>query len=620
MKPFLCTLAACLSLAATLMAQVPYSYAPATPAQEELSGLGGNKNQFVQGLVCFDPAADPALARMKGLKILGVRCYMRAAYAQARQKRSAILASSGKPSDVIRTTYTDFVEGWNDVLFDEPIVIGDEAIYLGAQAYETIGTPYPLVAYAPATVPHSCFINQGKKSWEEYTDRGTLLIAALIEDAAAPMMENTAYAQNTTHPQTVAPAADFEGGLYIHNFGSTPLNSFEIAMLGQGDEVPATRAITLPQPIGGRESAVITTLLHSGTAEGTAATWQATVSKFNGEAAQGGRPGLSTLYVTFDNFIRTPLIEEFTSQPCINCPQMAYFLEKALADYDQPYVYLAHHSGFADDVFTCDADRAITYVFGGYENEYNPAIMYNRAVLEGESTIVQGVRDMSPTPYTEALTKAAAMPAMASIDISVADDGSVNVSGRVARDLRENSLYLSCALVEDGISAVTYKQKGLTGDPDAPADLQDVFRHNGVILHSYSAAAGDLLDINDEGLFEVSYPAPAEVKGFDGTRRRIVAIVHPTDKGNLRNNTALNAAQLIVDDDATAIKGIISDSHDAKLFSGTAHDGKTDAPCTYDLSGRKIGGANCTTASGANPRSLKPGIYIRGRQKIAIAR
>jgi hypothetical protein len=234
-------------------------------------------------------------------------------------------------------------------LFEEPIVIGDEAIYLGAQAYETIGTPHPLVAYAPATVPHSCIINQAKKSWEEYADRGTLLIAALIEDAAAPMMENTAYVQNTTHPQTVAPAADFEGGLYIHNFGSTPLNSFEIAMLGQGDEVPATRTITLPQPLGGRESTVITTLLHSGTAEGTAATWQATVSKFNGEAAQGGRPGLSTLYVTFDNFIRTPLIEEFTSQPCINCPQMAYFLEKALADYDQPYVYLAHHSGFADD-------------------------------------------------------------------------------------------------------------------------------------------------------------------------------------------------------------------------------------------------------------------------------
>jgi len=582
-------------------AQIPYSYAPSTAQPEDFSALGGNKNEFVQGLVRFDPATDPALARMKGLQIRGVRCCLRAAYAQARQKRSAILASLGRPENNVRTVYTDFAEGWNEVLFDEPLTIGDEPIYLGLQVYETIGTPYPLMTYAKATVPQSCIVNLAKKSWEEFTDRGTLLIAAIVDEAAAPLLERTAYAQNTTHPQTVAPDADFEGGLYIHNFSSTPIQTLDVAMLGEGAEAPTVRHLSLDAPIGPYESTLITASLHSGTAEGTAVRWQATVEGVNGEAAQAGRPGVSSLYVTYDNFIRTPLVEEFTSQYCINCPQMAYFLEKALEAYDAPYVYLSHHSGFADDVSTCAPDREIVYVFGGYENEYNPAIMYNRTVMEGENGIVQGIRDMSPAPYTEALEKAATMPAMAEVEIVSATTNGVHVVGRVARDLIDSELYLSCYLVEDHISAQRYPQKGLTGVPDAPADLQDVFRHNGVILHHYTSnAAGDRLAIDSDGRFDVTFPAAEDVEGFGGTERRIVALVHPIDKNNLRKNTVLNVTQAYL---TTGISGV--------------NDNGTENIEIYDLSGRKVSSLRQgESLSGRLP--IKAGVYIVGHRKVVV--
>ena len=52
-------------------AQQPYGYAPAAVQPEELTALGGNKNEFVQGMVLFDPATDPALGRMKGKTIKG---------------------------------------------------------------------------------------------------------------------------------------------------------------------------------------------------------------------------------------------------------------------------------------------------------------------------------------------------------------------------------------------------------------------------------------------------------------------------------------------------------------------------------------------------------------------
>lgn len=576
-----------------LCSQVPYGYASGSPAAEDLSALGGNKNQYVQGLTKFDPSQDPVLRKLKGREVKGVRCYVRADYKQARQKRSGILASESKPDNIVRQTYADLTEGWNDVMFEEPYVISDEPFYLGVQAYETLGTPYPLVAYAKATVPQSCLVNQAKSSWEEYTDRGTLLIFALLDDDAVAAFDHAAYAQNTTHPQTVAPDQDFTGGLYIHNFTPYPIDNLEIAMQGEGAAEPTYKDIELPEMLEAFGSTVITAQLRAGSTESTTADWTCRVTYLNKALAQNARPGVTKLYVTKDNFQRVPIVEEFTSQRCVNCPQMAYFLEKAFEQYDGPYVYLSHHSGFADDVFTNEADRAVVYVFGSYENEYNPAIMYNRAMLEGEDVIVQGIRSMSPTPYLEALTEAAQMPAMAEVDIAE-DNGSVTVSGRVARDLVSQPLYLSCYLVEDGITTDQYPQMGMD-DADAPADLKNVFRHNGVILHYYNSdPVGDLLSVEENGRYSVTFPA-VEKTGFGGTARRLVALVHKVNKSNLRDNQVLNAAQLL-------------------LTSGiNIQELETRNADVYDLSGRKIP----TPREGLGV-GLPKGVYIQNGKKVVM--
>lgn len=583
-----------LPFVSSVWAQQPYGYAPGVVSNEEISGLGGGINEFVQCMTLFDPSSDPAIARMKGKKVLGVRCYLRADYKQARQKRSAVLASQGSVGSSVRTQYVDFTQGWNDVLFDEPITIDDQPLFLGFQVYETIGTAYPVVIYTAANVPQSCYVNLNKKRWDEYTDRGTPLIQALVEDEAAACFERTAYAQNTTHPQTVAPDRDFQGELYVHNFTSEPIQSIEIAMQGEGASSPTLRTITLPTPLPAYGSTIVSAQLRAGTTESTTATWTATVTQVNGQEVQPGRPGTTQLYVTYDNFIRTPLIEEFTSQRCVNCPQMAYFLEKALQEYQGDYVYVAHHSGFYEDVFTTQPDREILYVFGGYENEYNPAIMYNRAILDGETKIIQGVRDMSPEPYKQALALAADMPAMAEVNIE-SDDAQLTVSGRVARDLVGKPLYLSCYLIEDGISTDDYPQLGMN-DADAPSDLADVFRHNGVILHYFTAdAIGDLLNTETNGSYSVTFPM-VEKAGFGGTARRLVAFIHKVNKDDPYDTYVLNAAELNLDDE-DGIQPI--DNGQWTIDNG--------ADAIYDLSGRRV-------FQGQLPK----GLYIKGNRKILM--
>ena len=419
---------------------------------------------------------------------------------------------------------------------------------------------------------------------------------ALFDESLSSNFEHVAYAQNTTHPQTVAPERDFTGGLYVHNCSTEPITSIEIAMQGQGATVPTLRTIQFDKPIEAYGGKVVEASLRSGSDEGTSVDWTATVTKINGNEAQAGRPGTTKLYVTYDNFIRTPLIEEFTSQRCIACPQMAYFLDKALDEYEGNYVYVSHHTGFQEDVFTTQPDREILYVFGGYENEYNPAIMYNRAILEGENQIIQGIRDMSPTPYLEALALASNMPAMAEVNIE-ATESAVRVSGRVARDLISTQLYLSCYLVEDGISTDNYFQKGMD-DADAPADLKDVFRHNGIILHYFTKEAiGDLIETDEKGLFDISYPN-VEKAGFGGTGRRLVAFVHKVNKSNFGDNYVLNATETRLGADG------IRDVENAKRETRNE---------MFDLSGRRL-----PSDFKAQSSNLKKGVYISNGRKILV--
>ena len=264
-------------------------------------------------------------------------------------------------------------------------------------------------------------------------------------------------------------------------------------------------------------------------------------------------------------------------------------LEKALQEYQGDYVYVAHHSGFYEDVFTTQPDREILYVFGGYEYEYNPAIMYNRAILEDENQIIQGVRDMSPEPYKQALALASNMAAMAEVNIE-SDNGQVTVSGRVARDLVGKPIYLSCYLIEDGISTKDYPQLGMD-DADAPSDLKDVFRHNGVILHYFTTEAiGDLLSTEANGSYSVTYPM-VDKSGFGGTARRLVAFVHKVNKSDPYDTYVLNAAEKNLDDDDRIIS--------------VDYGQRNESDIMYDLSGRMV----------SNPQK---GLYIKGNKKILL--
>lgn len=600
----------CGILAATAQTSSPrYGFAPEQCDSTLRKWQGVGENGFIAGAICLDPITDPAVARLRGHRITGVRCYLKHAYEQSRQKRSLIFHTSVDLNETPTQKICDFAEGWNNIYFDQPVTIGDDAIYIGLQVYETIALGFPLGAYDPVSVEGGCWINLKKEGWKSYTDRGTLMIYALLDDEAAPLLENSVFAQTANAPLVVEPSKDFAGEVSFHNCSSTPVSSLTLQMLGEGDTEPTFQDITFDTPLSAYEGRVLPLPVHVGSKTGTNQWLELTVTEVNGSEAQAVRPGVTWHYVTHDAFVRTPLVEEFTSQLCVNCPFMAYYLDKAIEQHTLSDVaYVAHHAGFQKDAFTKPVDEALCFLFGPGSSSYNPAVMFDRIVPVGQEVPVISAKVAEVEPYADALKQAALRPAMASVDITADGDAtgiSCRVSGRINAEMANSGipLYLSVYLAEDSITTDKYPQYGMDGE-GAPADLQDRFRHNGVIRHNFcTVPTGDLLSLDADNSYSVDFPAASVAADWNLRNCRIVAFVHQFNTSLMRVNEVLNAANLPIAK-TTGIDAATTTGHLPQAFVGNDRRIRTSDPAVaftvYNLEGRQ-----------QNPaQALTPGVYL----------
>ena len=174
-----------------------------------MTAIGSGANAFMEAAIRIDPAIDPLVAKLQGRKILGVRCYLRADYKQKSKGFSCVKAyTDGLEGKAVSKT-VNFLAGWNEVYFDEPIEIGQAPVYVGYQVFETQGEPYPLAAYKNARVPDVCYINPGRKGWVEDSSRGTLMIEAIV-DGDDTLLDGHVLVSPFRQPLVVAPSSDFD--------------------------------------------------------------------------------------------------------------------------------------------------------------------------------------------------------------------------------------------------------------------------------------------------------------------------------------------------------------------------------------------------------------------------
>ena len=625
MKKILLSLFALFALGAAAQTTSHYGFAPDTLVPEDIQALGTGENAYVAGMICLDPVNNPVVQRLKGQKVTGVRCYLRAAYAQKRQKRTCVMYTTGTPDATPVKTYCDFEEGWNEILFDEPVTIGEEKVYVGLQVYETRGTAYPLVAFAKANVPGGSWINLKSEGWKEYSDRGTLFVQAML-DTPTSVFDRSVYAQATEFPLTIAPASFFDAKVYFHNHSDKAVSSVELSTLGQGDDEPHVQTVTFAEPLAPHAACVLDLKLRSGAETGASQWLSLSVASIDGEQPQATAEGRSVLYITHDAFQRVPLVEEFTSQLCTNCPFMIYYLDQAMEEFDGPVLYVTHHTGYQKDGFTLPMDEDLLYLFGS-DYTYNPAVMYDRRVAKGEVAPVLGANEASTAPYYAAISEAALRPAMARVDVEVDKnaDGQINcrVSGRINAEMASagHNLYLSAYLVEDGLPLDKYFQKGLDAE-GAPADIMERFKHNGIKRHVFNTVTtGDLIQLDEENTFEAVYEPIQANKDWVWENCRVIAFVHKMDKEDMTQNEVLNAGSNRLGSTASAITRPLQDAAaDVRFYV----DAKKTLRANYPLASLEV-----YSLDGSKQRvsGLLSGVYVvrytlsdgtQGTQKVLV--
>lgn len=539
------------ALSATTMsayANTYYGYCPHECTDDEIIAIGSGANAFMEAAIRLDPSGDPLMASLKGQKILGVRCYLRTDYKQKSKGYSCVRAYSGSLETATVSKVSNFLAGWNEVYFDEPMEIGSEPIYVGYRVYETQGEPFPVVAIKDASAPGSCYLNQGRKEWIEDASRGVLLIEAILDSDDSAFGDHVIVSP-FKRPTVVAPSSEFTCRLYIHNQSALPIEKIEYTGFDANSNVTSTYSIELPQPLQPYGSVTLGGKLRAPGEEGADVPLYVRATSVDGRGTDNCMTSKIGLYVSADVFFRVPLIEEFTGLKCVNCPFMFYYLDMALEKYAEPHVYVAHHAGFYPDVLTKPCDESLLYLFGS-GSPYNPAVMYDRRVMEGCDVPVMGSGGVASTePYDTRIAEAMQYPAMASVlvDSEISSDkATCRVYGKVSKaslDFKDN-LYVTAYLLEDNIPATgMLSQMGMEDIPeDAPADLPDRFRHRGVIRHCYNTGDnGDKLQIEEDGSFDISFDAATPDTRWNLSNCEVVAFVHKVNADDMTDNYVLNA-------------------------------------------------------------------------------
>ncbi len=565
-----------------------YGFCPEDVTEEQSIAQGSGKNNDIEVMIRLSPAEMPQVAALKGSKITGVRAKVR----NDVERKGAILARIGslEAEPVRKDAWLN--QGWNEIKFAEPIEIGDDDIYIGYLANETQGSGHhPVIAAAMPAPSATYFINVNLSGWQDMSAKGSGMIQAIIDGDASVLEVPAATATVSDFPQLVAPSAPFQATVTVKNLSSKPINSLTVSY-GHGS-VDLTEEIA---PMAVKQSIVT---LMTDEVESTDRPFVTEVTAVNGQPTQGYQ-STSYLYVTRDVFTRIPLLEEFTGQTCPNCPFMAYYLDEAREIYNKPHTYVAHHDGFAKDKMTQPVDGELLFLFGEPKNQGNPAIMYDRSYLPGETQVIfKAAAETGPRQYLERILAAEMIPALAEVNVSV-DGKDVTVKGKVSTGSKteDGKVFISTYLIEDDIKPTNdyLPQLGINADvaADAPKDLVKKFRHNGVIRHNLcEVMTGDPLKFDSEGFYEYHYTLPDFKADWNAANIHVVSFIHRFNPAETTDNYVLNSGDS-KPFQASGIDEITADSASKTLKAVRGADGRLviltpiEKAEAFDLQGRRI--------------------------------
>ena len=266
-------------------------------------------------------------------------------------------------------------------------------------------------------------------------------------------------------------------------------------------------------------------------------------------------------------FVHNALVEEFTTERCVNCPRAASYLHTAIKDkdYGQNIVAICRHAGYYTDDFTLDCDKKYLMFFNDGGSTYAPGIMVDRRqVPETKSPVFNPQSADQILSFVKASVNRGSN-VMLDVNVELSEDGNtatVIVSGLKNSRYVTTGKRLYVAIVENDVKS--FSQQG--------ADAS--YRHQHV-NRAYNSTWGEEVDWQGNGfsyshIFNIS-------SAWNVQNMQAIAYIGDYDETNALNNVIDNAA--------------------LKSFIGTSSIGgvteiQSSVVGRYDIMGRKINNDN----------------------------
>lgn len=361
---------------------------------------------------------------------------------------------------ITRNTDPKIAKGWNEVDLKSPYVVdGKEDIFVGfsfkqradVQGVSLVGDNMYEVSY----------LKLGDGSWRDVGADGQISIEAVVSGAKVPGYDIGISAANVV-PCPSSGAYALRATLQAHNYGMNTVEALDFLFKTADDEIPAHVDMTI---VSG-ETVTVSFVVDPGRDIQDENLSVSLISLGSNTDEVEANNNVKADYL----FLRNVLIEEFTTERCVNCPTVAGYLHQLLENGDERDRMFAacHHEGFYTDQFTQPWDKDLVWLYAIGASTYAPAVIINRRPVftgsDGNPSVAFVPSSLSQLAGWVADEMSRPAESVVGVNLSLnADTTMVSVTVNCRKNKFYNTINprLTLYLLENGI--MSSKQTGATG-------------------------------------------------------------------------------------------------------------------------------------------------------------
>lgn len=514
------------------------------------------------------------LQGLKGNKIVGVRFFIGKLLGE-REGKIFVKSAPANNATIYISKDVTFSEGWNEILFDTPVLIEKDKYTVGWEMTGCHKDDEPVCVVDQPIIVGTCWA-KWTTNWFDMGDfYGVPIIQTILQ------VQDPAEFKNKMQYRVIAPVKSYFNTGEIaqlqfqgDNEGVNEITSFtwEANFNGEITSHEETSSVA----IGGALSQTVSLQLPHGQNNFTVK-----VTKINGQDVSiGDQTTLLGGCDQQDLFESNPLLEVFTGEWCGWCPLGKFYIGKAieaLSDAEQRRVIVSyiHDGDFISNTYPAVANTA-SFLESVYRVSGFPSCILNRTKNSKFGGIVG-----SPTKGLDYVKKAL------KINLDKKEAGSISVdlkkelnsftanfSGKIAMPLANQRFYVSAYLIRDGIAPKN--QNNYVNKPEMMGAYSNLYEeynsfwksylHDHTLLQLVTNVEGEEIILDEQGNFSMTKSFTPDFGSLNSDHTYLVVILH---HNNRSKRGIINSVKIDINS-PTPIETVVSENDSISIW---AHDG-----------------------------------------------